>query len=130
MVKSVVKGGILFTLAKSNSTQVLDLKIEICNLCINKALPEMEVCEGVVVEDEGMEMNKASHLGRESFQLVVPQVEIKKICAVHQYLCWDFLNTVGQMQIKLLSSDFDNFVPSIKNHFQLSDLVNMTRGLT
>lgn len=57
----------------------------------------MEVCEWVVVEDEGVEMNKASHLGRESFQSVVPQVEIKKICAVDQYLRWNLLNTAGQM---------------------------------
>lgn len=60
-----------------------------------RALPELCVQEGVVVEDEGLEVNQASHLRREALQLVVTQVEVEQVRQVDEELVGDGLDAVG-----------------------------------
>lgn len=59
------------------------------------ALPELRMQEGVVVEDEGLEVNQASHLWWEALQLVVAQVEVEQVRQVDEELVGDGLNAAG-----------------------------------
>ena len=59
------------------------------------ALPELRVQERVVVEDESLEVDQASHLRWEALQLVVAQVEVEQVCQVDEELVGDGLNAVG-----------------------------------
>lgn len=43
------------------------------------AVPELRVQQGVVVEDEGLEVHQAPHLRGEALQLVVAQVEVQQV---------------------------------------------------
>lgn len=43
------------------------------------AVPELRVQQGVVVEDEGLEVHQAPHLWGEALQLVVAQVEVQQV---------------------------------------------------
>lgn len=61
----------------------------------NGALPELCMQEGVVVEDEGLEVNQASHLRWEALQLVVAQVEVEQVRQVDEELVGDGLDAAG-----------------------------------
>ena len=57
--------------------------------------PELRVQEGVVVEDQGLEVDQASHLRREALQLVVAQVEVEQVRQVDEELVGDGLDAAG-----------------------------------
>lgn len=61
----------------------------------NGAVPELCVQQGVVIEDEGLEVHQASHLRREALQLVVAQVKVKQVREVDEKLIRDGLDTAG-----------------------------------
>lgn len=61
----------------------------------NRDVPELRVQEGVVVEDEGLEVHQASHLRREALQLVVAQVEVEQVRQVDEELVGDGLDAAG-----------------------------------
>lgn len=61
----------------------------------NGALPELRVQEGVVVEDESLEVDQASHLRREALQLVVAQVEVEQVRQVDEELVGNGLDAAG-----------------------------------
>lgn len=51
--------------------------------------------QGVVIEDEGLEVHQASHLRREALQLVVAQVKVEQVREVDEKLIGDGLNSAG-----------------------------------
>jgi len=53
------------------------------------------VQQGVVIEDEGLEVHQASHLRREALQLVVAQVKVEQVREVDEKLIGDGLNSAG-----------------------------------
>ena len=48
----------------------------------------------VVVEYESLQMHQASHLGRQTVQLVVAQVQVQQVCQVDEQLVGDGVDTV------------------------------------
>lgn len=48
----------------------------------------------VVVQDECLQVNKASHLGRQAVQLIVAQVQIQQVCQVDEQLVGDGVDAV------------------------------------
>lgn len=48
----------------------------------------------VVVQYEGLQVNQASHLGRQAVQLVVTQVQIQQVCQVDEQLVGDGVDAV------------------------------------
>lgn len=62
----------------------------------NGASPELRMQEGVVVEDEGLQVDQASQLRREALQLVVAQVEVEQIRQVDEELVGDGVDAAGR----------------------------------
>lgn len=51
--------------------------------------------QGVVIEDEGLEVHQPSHLWREALQLVVAQVKVEQVREVDEKLVGDGLDAAG-----------------------------------
>lgn len=58
-------------------------------------VPELGVQEGVVVEDEGLQVDQAPHLWWETLQLVVAQVQVEQVRQVDEELVGDGVDAVG-----------------------------------
>ena len=56
-------------------------------------LPELEVCEWVVVEDESLKVYQPPYLWWEGLEVVVSAIEVKQVSTVDEYLCWDLHDT-------------------------------------
>lgn len=56
--------------------------------------PQLGVHQWVVVQYEGLQVNQASHLGRQAVQLVVAQVQIQQVCQVDEQLVGDGVDAV------------------------------------
>lgn len=52
--------------------------------------------EGVVVEDEGLQVHQAPHLGWEALQLVVTQVQVEQVRQVDEELVGDGVDAGGR----------------------------------
>lgn len=59
------------------------------------AVPELCVQQGVVVEDEGLQVHQAPHLWGEALQLVVTQVQVEQVCQVDEELVGDGVDAAG-----------------------------------
>lgn len=59
------------------------------------AVPELRVQEGVVVEDEGLQVDQAPHLWGETLQLVVAQVQVEQVRQVDEELVGDGVDAAG-----------------------------------
>lgn len=59
------------------------------------AVPELCVQQGVVVEDEGLQVHQAPHLWWEALQLVVTQVQVEQVCQVDEELVGDGVDAAG-----------------------------------
>lgn len=61
----------------------------------SEAVPELCVQQGVVVEDEGLQVHQAPHLWWEALQLVVTQVQVEQVCQVDEELVGDGVDAAG-----------------------------------
>lgn len=59
------------------------------------AVPELCMQEGVIVEDEGLQVDQAPHLWWEALQLVVAQVQVQQVRQVDEELVGDAVDAVG-----------------------------------
>lgn len=57
-------------------------------------LPQLCMHQWVVVQYKCLQMNQASHLGRQTIQFVVTQVQIQQVCQVDEQLVGDGLDAV------------------------------------
>lgn len=56
--------------------------------------PQLSVHQWVVVQDEGLQVDQAPHLGRQAVQLVVAQVQVQQVRQVDEQLVGDGVDAV------------------------------------
>lgn len=58
-------------------------------------LPKLGVHQWVIIQDQGLQVNQAPHLGREALQLIVAQVQVQQVRQVDKELVGDVVDASG-----------------------------------